>query len=168
MRHFKDKDGKTWTIDLTTGAVMRAKAGGRNLLDPTKHDLAETLDRDLAEFWEVLWAIVEPQATEKDITAEQFGELMASECLLSAQQTFFEEWRDFFHGLQRPDLVTVLEKMLAYKKKALSLVKAKLETLEREKIDERVTATMESTLNKSYGDLLESLDSILVPSPGGS
>jgi hypothetical protein len=136
MQEFKDKEGGRWVIDLTIGAVMRLKGHGFNLFDPVKDDLAQRLRDDLPTFWELLWLLVEPAATVHDIDAQHFGHLMAADCLLDAQERFFAEWMDFFRRLQRPDLMTVLDKLNKYQAKALELVKAKLPMLNE--IDSRV------------------------------
>lgn len=168
MQEFRDKTGQAWKIDLPIGEVTRIrKADARfNLWEPTKEDLAQKLFDDLPLFWELLWQVVEPQAVVRNITAEQFGESVAAECLIDAQKKFFDEWRDFFHRLQRPDLATVLEKLAKYQAKAMELVKAKLGNGAMTGLDERVEAKMQATLNERFGKLRESLDSILDPSPG--
>lgn len=173
MRVFKDKADDKWQIDLPFGTVKRVKAeseGKYDLLEPWKKDggdgLQTLLWADLAEFFELLWYIVEPQAKERGINAEKFGDLMAGECVIAARDVFFEEWTDFFRQLQRTEVATALEKMRKYNAKAVELVKAKMADQKMTDLDQRVTTKLESALTKSYGSLQDSLDAILSDSLG--
>jgi hypothetical protein len=173
MRTFEDKSGRKWQIDLTIGAVMRVKQateGRFDLFDAGKSNLAETLWTDLEQFWELLWHLVEPQATALDppVDAAQFGEAMAASCLIAARQTFFAEWRDFFQSLQRPDQALPLEKLEKYMSEALTAMKAKATDPLLTAVDQKVQAKIESQLNSSFGSLLAELDAILAPSPSAS
>jgi hypothetical protein len=97
VREFQDQSDAKWQIDLAFGQVMRVKVaseGRFNLLEP--RDLADRLAQDEAEFWELLWYLVEPQARERGTSAEQFGRAMAADCLHEARRQFFAEWDDFF------------------------------------------------------------------------
>jgi hypothetical protein len=107
MRQFKDKTGHPWTLDLTIGTVQRIKDSSRfNLWEPhepiqadaeQKPDtLRERLLTDFPLFWELLAHLCEPQFAGQQITAADFGERMASDCLIAARQAFWEEWADFF------------------------------------------------------------------------
>lgn len=171
MQKFKDSGGKCWEIQLPIGEVARirkASEGQFNLWEPAKDDLADRLANDMPLFWELLWHLVEPQAEVASVSADDFGKAMAAECLYDAQKKFFEEWRDFFRRLARPDAEAIVEKIAQYRAKALELVKAKLATAELEKIDQRVETKMQRILNEQFGKLQESLDSILDPTPGDS
>ena len=181
MREFKDADGKAWKIDLNVGTaihVKQASDGRFNLFDPESKPGGECGDRTLGSImfaeqlsdwmaiWEVLYHIIGPQAN--DTTAAEFGKAMPIACLVQAQKAFLQEWRDFFDALQRPDVVTMLEKKTAYHEKALELVREKLKDGALATLDARVEQKMRSTLNSSLGDLEASFDSILGPSPSGS
>ncbi len=183
MKRFQDKENGQWSIDLTVGALLRVKEDSKdkfNLFEPeAPHGvlvpgekpvpLRQALWQDDAEFWELLWYIVEPDATKRSVNAKQFGELMAAKCLASAKLIFFDEWRDFFRELQRPDKAAALEKMAKYQGKALELVEAQLRDPQMAEIDQRVTAEMESKVRTLFGGLLDSLgESTLDPTPGES
>ena len=90
MKKFQDKENGQWTIDLSVGTLRRVKRdseGKFNLFEPEGDyngvPLRQALWADDAEFWEVLYQIVEPEATKREITADKFGELMAAKCLAS-------------------------------------------------------------------------------------
>jgi hypothetical protein len=125
---------------------------------PTDYDL----------LWEVLWHLIEPQAIELGITAEEFGQAMAADCLVDAKLIFLEEWRDFFRRLQRPDQAAALEKILQYQAKHLEIVQARLASPEMEEIDDRVQRALQKKANASFTSLRDSLDKVLSDSPGDS
>ena len=162
MRQFKDKTGQSWSLDLPIGAVLRAKRvseGRFDLLNPDT--LAGTLARDEAEFWELLWHLVTPQAQERSITAEQFGELLAADCLFEARRLFFEAWADFFHQLHRPDKAATVELTARHLAKAIELTKAKLAGPEMADLECLAEAQMRQALSNSFGGLRDSLESAI-------
>jgi len=121
---FQDRIGREWTIDLTIGTMERLKAKTdfdlyepglpvRNrLLDGVVADkqpaLQERLAGDWSLFWELLFLILEPDLQAANVTAEAFGKVMASACLVQAKRAFWEEWSDFFQSLESEAEVTTL------------------------------------------------------------
>ena len=169
MREFKDSSGQAWKLDLPIGTVARLKTaseGGFNLFDPTPY--CEKLATDEGYFWELLWHLIEPEATERKVTAEQFGKLMAADCLLAARRLFFSEWLDFFQKLGRLDKAAVVQKVAEYLDKAMALTQAKLASPEMSQIDQLVEHRMQTSLNDSFGKLRASLESTPGPSHGES
>lgn len=183
MKRFQDKENGQWSIDLTVGALLRVKEDSKgkfNLFEPeAPHGvlvpgekpvpLRQALWQDDAEFWEVLWHIVEPDATKRSVDAKQFGELMAAKCLVDAKDAFYNEWREFFLQSRRIDRAAAMEKMIMYHGKALELVEAQLRDPQMAEIDQRVTTEMESKVRTLFGGLLASLGaSTPSPTPGES
>lgn len=174
MRTFTDKAGGKWTIELPIGTVIRVKAdsdGKFDLFEPFKvagKSLTETLWEDLGEFFELLAYLVDDDLQAKGISAAEFGKLMAADCIILARLAFFDEWRDFFRDLQRPNVVAALEKTTAYHAKLLELVTKKMASERLTTLDQKMTAKMESVLSKSFGSSLDSLESTLAVSPGDS
>lgn len=155
MRSFKDSGGNTWQIELPTGTLMRLRKSGVNLFETG--ELAAKIHRDLGEFYEVLWMLVESQATAKNITEEKFGQLMMPANLVLAQGEFFKEWADFFRDAQQPNVSMALEKLGAYQATALKLVQEKLGSQDMTDLDADLEAKMRETLNESFGNLRASL-----------
>jgi hypothetical protein len=190
MQTFKDREGRTWKIDLTFGDVLRVKAADArfDLLNPSaplagsslpstfvgeppqEHPptLHQVLYDDFPTLWEAIWHIIEPQAIAASVTAEQFGQSMPPACLIDARSALWREWADFFRGLQRPDQAKALELQAAYQAKAVELVTQRIGGPEIEAVTRRMNDRMTAIANDSFGSLAESLDSILGPSPGGS
>ena len=167
MREFKDRDGRTWRIDMNIGNVLhvRVSSGGRfDLLDPTDEvdgqKLQVLLFSDLAEFWEVLWLLVEAQARRQHVTSEEFGQSMAADCLVEAQSLFFAEWTDFFHSLRRPDAALSVESQAKIQTAAVKLVTAKVAQIDQAKLLRKIETNVETAVNRAYGNVQASLDAI--------
>lgn len=171
MQIFRDKSGIEWTVELNAGSIIRirAESSGRfDFYNPSKDELATTLADDLPTCWEALWFVCSPQAKAKSIDAEQFGRLLADEALLAGQKALLDEWRDFFHRLNRDEWVLVVDKAAKYQAKKLELVRAKLADPLLATLDQRVEAKMTAELNHSFGSLAEKLAKTLDHSPSGS
>jgi hypothetical protein len=189
-REFTDRESGRWTIDLPVGTVTRIKqADQRFNLYSTHHELdaqnqlvadanghpkkdgvpfSAKLLLDISLFWELLWHIVEPQATERGINAEKFGQLMAADCLVGARLVFFDEWRDFFQKLQMPEQARALEILLSQHTRTLEEVTEALKSPKLREIERLAEEKMKQTVKKEFGNLQESLESILADSPGNS
>lgn len=171
MREFKDTEGRAWPIDLSIGNVMHVKeaSGGRfNLLEPAENDLADKLRTDEVLFWEMLVHLCEARARECDVSSEQFGKLMAADCLCEARNLFFEAWRDFFLKLHRQDKAGVVQAASLVLNKAMELAKAQLEGPQMAEINTLIEARMRDSLKSSFGKLRDSLASTPAPSLGGN
>jgi hypothetical protein len=182
-REFKDREGNRWTIDLPVGTVSRVRqADPRFNLYSTHHELDEqnqpvakngmpfaaALLMRLDLFWELLWHIVEPDATDKGVDAKQFGKAMAADCLIAARVAFFDEWRDFFQSLQMPEQARSLEIQLNYHRRALAEVNEALKSPRLLEIEKKADEKIKRTVSEQFGNLQEYLDSILDDSPGVS
>lgn len=157
MSSFQDTTGEKWEINLTYGLLSRIKKqsnGNFNLLEPTKDELSARLLSQIEEWWEVLWYLVESQAKERAVTAEQFGERMSTTCLRTARDGFFRELIDFFRQLQREDIALALETQMEQHAKAMSKMQERVKTLEAA-IDQK----MNRTLNSEFGKLQALLES---------
>lgn len=174
MKQFVDKDGGNWEIDLTIGNVMRVRSANPvlDLLDPSKdtsgQPLQVALQVDFPLFWELLWLLVEPQAKSRGIDAEQFGQLVAADCLLESQAAFFAEWRDFFRSFRRPDAALAVETQAKAQAAALKLVAAKVETVDQAKLLSRIDSLLETRISEQFGRVRDSLESIPGESAGGN
>lgn len=166
MRQFKDAKGGAWEIALPFGAVNRVKAASNGrfcLLDPWgESNLAETLNRDWGAFYEMLWFLIEPQAIAKGVTAEQFGELLAADCIHEAHSQFFLEWADFFHKLQREQEAVALETMVKLNAAAMTEIRKRL-TEETTGIEAKAMPKINQLLNNDFGNLRALLEP--TPSP---
>jgi hypothetical protein len=175
MRQFSDRNGKTWQIDLCIGNVLHVRnesSGKFNLLDPTHsvggQPLQVVLATDLGEFWEMLWLLVESQAKSQSVSAVAFGQQMAADCLVEAQQLFFDEWRDFFHSLRRPDAALAVETQAKTLAAAVKLVTARINQIDQVKLTTKIETQVETAVSAAFGKVQASLAAILDPTPGES
>lgn len=161
MRRFTDNGGKSWTIELSVGAIGRVKSlsdGRFNLWEPDRlfsdgKSLQATLLLDFSTLAEVLWLLICQQAESASVTAEQFAESLGAEAILSARDAFFGEWRDFFQNLQRPDQAMSLEKTLAWVKVAQQKLAAAVTDERVVGLDRKVLNEMDQALKDSLGKL---------------
>lgn len=189
-REFTDRESGRWTIDLPVGTVSRIRqADPRFNLYSTHHELdgqnqlvaeanghpkkdgvpfAAKLLLDISLFWELLWHIVEPQARERGVSAEKFGQLMAADCLVNARIVFMDEWRDFFQKLQMPDQARALEILLSQHTRTLEEVTEALKSPKLRDLERQAQERMKQTVTREFGSLQASLESILADSPGDS
>jgi len=183
MPTFKDTKGNGWPIEpLTIGTVLRVKTaseGKFDLLEPMKpfrsqptngepatadptqaETLLQVLQFDFLEFWEMLGHLLAPEIEKRGMTLDSFGEVLAGDGLVQAQTIFFREWTSFFRQLRRLDVATAMEKLTQYMEKAIEGVKARMAAPEMAAMDATVGRKIDSILNKSFGDLQASLESI--------
>lgn len=179
MKRFVDKLEDSWTLDLTFGAIARVKdlsEGKYDILKPERTiehpdfdkpvSLQMLLMLDFPSLWEVLFMIVEPQAIERKITAQQFAERMNPSTLIAAREALRQEWRDFFRSLQRPDQALALEKIGKWMAEAERKLTEAMRNPAIDEMDAKVTSEMDATLASSFGNLRASLDSTRDRSPG--
>lgn len=167
MQFFQDSAGNKYELTLTIGDVLRVKkaSGGKyDLFEPQKEyepgmTLMGIVQADFEAFFEVFWHLIEPQAIEKNITAVQFGKLMAADCLFAAQVAFAEEWTLFFQNLQRPEIVATLEKTARLMGVAKAKLKAGMNSQQMQEIEALAETKMDKALNDSLGSLREQLES---------
>jgi len=89
MRTFQDNAGREWTVEVNVSAVKRVR---------------DLLKEDLLEIETILprYCVCKPQADERQVSNEQFGQAMAGDVLADAQRALLEELADFFQSpLQR-------------------------------------------------------------------
>jgi hypothetical protein len=168
MARFKDKTGREWDLSLTIGAIQRVRSATDkriDLLAPTApvdgKPLFELLSDDLVECWQVLWLLVEPQAKALAITAEQFGEDMAADCMVVAQDLLIREWADFFRQCQRPDQAAALATIAAGKRKIVETMRKGMETVDLAQVETKMGEQIEAILGRSFGNLPASLAATL-------
>lgn len=173
MREFKDRDGRPWKIDLCIGNVLRVRSescGRLDLLDPAKdmdgQPLQVLLQTNLAEFFEVLWLLVETQARDAQIGAEAFGQAVAADCLIAAQQAFYDEWHDFFHSLRRPDAAMAVAAQAKAMETAVKLVTERISQIDQTRLQSTITMRLERDVSAAFGNVQASLAAIHDPTPG--
>lgn len=118
MQTFTDSEGRGWKLTITIDTVRRVQSlAGVNLVNIAEADegqqpLMTRLELDLVLLVDVIWAIVEPQASAAGITSEQFGQALGGEAIASAHDAFWRELADFFRQLRRGDQARAIERQI--------------------------------------------------------
>lgn len=142
MKHFKDGTGREWNVTLNVSVVKRIRdLAGVDLLD-TENCVAQIADNPIA-LADTLYAACKPQADERKVSDEQFGELLAGDVIADASNALLEELADFFPTGRRQILQRALGKMRAAETRMTAAAMAKLESPE---VDQAIDAAIAKAL----------------------
>ena len=118
MQTFVDKDGSSWSIDLSIGIMEEIKGKlDIDLLDPINENdslvmnLAPISSKNIMLFVNMLFLLCEDQCKERDVSDVQFGKLLNMLSLQGSYDAFFKEWEDFFLSLGRKEIAEAMKKM---------------------------------------------------------
>ena len=139
MKTFKDNAGNEWTVEINVSALKRIRSlTGSDLLEVISGgDLLERLMRDPILLCDILYALVKPQADQKQISDETFGAAMAGDAIDSATAALLDELVAFCPSPRdRANLGRVLMVVRQAMDKARDVVEARLEGGEIERIVE--------------------------------
>lgn len=109
---FTDGKGRAWLIEITIGKINRvSRLTGIHLEQPVplseqaseqeQLPLLAKLSLDLPLFCGVLFALIQDQAEKQGVSEEDFLDAMTGEACQRAQDSFWEEYADFFHQMPR-------------------------------------------------------------------
>ena len=140
MKSFKDKDGKSWIIEVNVRQVRKIRALlNIDLANMIQFDAAngkpntELLDRlsnDPCLLVDVIYALCKDQADTLNITDEQFGENMNGDTVEAATVALLEEMIDFFPEAKRRVLRVILNQAEALTRQMQETAAAVLENPE--------------------------------------
>lgn len=150
MAIFKDKTGHEYDVAISFGVARKLKHRKENpvdLLDPD--DLARVL-QDPYERFDLLYSIVEEQATAAELDADKFGLRVATRtCYIDAHAALTEALSDFFHMMDRPDLAAVIELAIESTGKLQQLAVDKVRGPETRALIDKEISRVEEELDKS-------------------
>lgn len=131
MQIFTDTNRVDWSIELTVGSIKRVKQlTGVDLLDIQGGQLLTRLADDPVVMADVLYAVVQPQASARNISDEQFGASLDGTVIGAAIEKFTEELICFFLHY-RPAIGQVLKTLWA----KLARCAEQMETLAIQKME---------------------------------
>ena len=115
MPEFKDINGRTWSIDITVGAIARIeRMVGVNLarINEPRGDstLLTDMSLDVLLRVKVIYAAISPQAAKANISDEEFGESLGGAALHDATVALWESLAFFFQTGARKDLAAAIRK----------------------------------------------------------
>ena len=174
MHSFKDSQGRNWDVALTIGAVRRVRdLVDVNLLELEKGEppLITRIGMDVILLCDVIYAICKPQADDRKVTDEQFGEALGGDAILAAQEAFYGELVDFFRRQHRLEIARAVEKQQAMIAAAVTALDKRIEAIDPEAETEKIIAEAEKALatpGSSSGSSPASSASTPAPSPSAS
>jgi len=113
MRTFNDKDGRVFNLSVDIASVKRVRSLiGVDLLKVNEGDppLVMRLGTDPILLVDTIYALIKPELDAQGISDEQFGANLGGDGYSNAEQAFWDDLADFFRGLRRNDLVSLLAK----------------------------------------------------------
>jgi hypothetical protein len=147
MQVFKDDAGREWSIKITGPVVEDVRKRFKLDLVSWETPPFERLAADPELLVNLLWFLVESQATAASVTARQFGESMG-DAIDAAQLALCEATNDFFPSSKRSLRRSLLEKTAAVGIKVGELALAKLD-------DPRLMERLSRDLNQTIDTSLE-------------
>ena len=147
MAEFRDNEGRTWLVQVTTTTLKRVKSLlnmdlGKMAVDGS---LYKVLADDPILLCDLLYAICKPEADERKLSDEDFGRGLAGDAIDAATTALMEGLIDFFPKGRRE-----------LHRKAL----AKFRTLEARAIRSAEDRIDSDELDKELDRRLESLSSV--------
>jgi hypothetical protein len=133
MRTFRDSEGREWSVAVNIAAVRRVRDLAQlDLLATADGRLLHELAVDPMKLADVLWAIVQPQAQQRDVSPEQFGQALAGETIDRATAALIDELVDFFPAHRRGPMRAARAKLATLLDKAAAAAVATIEQVDVE------------------------------------
>jgi len=145
VREFKDNQDRAWKLQITIGSAKRVRdLLGVDILAPEQGEppLLVRLGTDEILLCDVLYCLIKPQADEKGISDEAFGESLGGEAITHAVEALYGELVDFFRQRGRTDRAAAIQKQG-------SLVQLATERITTEISDMDIEATLDQALGKA-------------------
>lgn len=116
MHQFKDSSNRPWALSVNISSVKRVRSMlGVDLLaiNVGEPPLVMQLDTDPVLLVDVLYVLLKPDLDSAGISDEQFGAALGGDAFDAAREAFWSELTDFFRGLRRAEMVSLIVKARA-------------------------------------------------------
>jgi hypothetical protein len=163
MKQFADNAGRTWGITVNVAAVKRVRDLLLvNLLEiaDQKGKLLERLIEDPCLLCDVLFCLVKPEADDKQINDEQFGQALAGDALGAATDALLAEIADFFPKGRREIMQRVIAKLTALQEKATNLALVKLDDPQ---LDQQLEQELQAVMAAAIGPTASTSAALSLP-----
>ncbi len=162
MSYFKDSQDREWEIAINVSVLKRVRSTlDINLMGMLGTNLIQELVLDPCKLCDVIYVICKPQADEKKISDEDFGEAMGGDSIADATDAFIKEMINFFPKAKRSLLQNAVDKMNQVDEMA---IKTATEMMDGIDLDEQVKKIMNEGL-KDIGKPSGSLPGLLESNP---
>lgn len=130
---------------------------GLDLTEPVAEDdkkvmLSQRLAGNTMLRVDVLWALCSKQAESRNVSDEQFAELLGGTTLLAASKAFFEEWGDFFRQCDQEAVAEAIEQVLKMQATIAATVRTQMDRLLPE-INKRIELEITTEADKALAEL---------------
>ena len=155
MKLFKDNASREWKVEITVATIKRVRdLLGVDLMEVVDGDLVQRLIRDPILLCDVIYVVCKPQADEKSITDEDFGQAMAGDVIEQATTALLEELVAFSPSPKdRENLARALEATNRVMDRTRDMVKRRLDSGEVEKAADRLIETEMAKLDTELATL---------------
>lgn len=148
---WKDANGREWSTAITVTTVKRVKELAGVLL--TDVDVIERISSDVMLLCDVLSAISKSQRDERNVSSEQFGELLAGKFIDQAYDSFRQDLLDFFPNSRRSVMQRIFSTTQKLETERLRLVETKL-------TDEQVEILVRKTIQRASDQIDRQLEQL--------
>jgi len=148
MAEFRDNEGRTWLVTVTTTTLKRVKSLlgvdlGKMAADGS---LYQVLADDPILLCDLLYAICRPEADAREIKDEDFGRGLAGDAIDAATTALMEGLIDFFPKGRRELHRKALAKFRTLEQKAIQNAEDRIESDELDnELDRRLTSLSSAT-----------------------
>lgn len=147
---FTDTAGRDWLVSLNIATVKRV----RDMLDVDllsgDQQVFATLATDPVMLCDVIYVVCKPQADDRGISDEQFGQAMSGDSLGNATDALLGALADFSPSLQKRALMRqMMAKVEAVESRLLDEAKTQLEDGTLDKLIDEAIAKMSAPGNMS-------------------
>lgn len=155
MASFKDKTGRSWTIELDAPLIRRVRElFGLNLVD-LRADPFDRLANDPILQVDVLWILCQEEAKSRSMTDEDFGRALGPD-LESSALALQEAVVNFFQPAKRSFIRSLIEEHAKVRDESQEMMLAKIRDPNLQK---RVAAKMTEKAEAEIQRMIESLES---------
>ena len=156
-----DAQGRAWSTAVNVNTVKRAQQlTGVNLLQVFDGDLLNRLADDPVLLVNTLYAVCKPQAEERQVSEEAFGELLVGDAIEKAAEALVRGIIDFFPKGRRPVLDRLWTKTQGMNQAALELLGTKIDSAQ---VDQLVAATLDHASREFDSQVQKELAKLTTP-----
>ena len=152
MAEFRDNEGRSWVIQVTTTTLKRVKSllGVDLGKMATDGSLYKVLAEDPILLCDLLYAICKPQADERKLSDEDFGRGLAGDAIDAATTALMEGLIDFFPKGRRELHRKALAKFRTLEVKAIRNAEDRIDSDELDKeLDRRLESLSFATSSEA-------------------
>lgn len=154
---FDDKHGRHWSIDLSVGLCRQVlKETGVDLANYHNGKAAQTLWADDTKLVEVLWVLVEEDATKADIGPEEFAKSLNGDVLAKALEAIEVAVLGFTRPDRRELIRQIADKAKTVQIRVVEEAKAKLASSKTDALIERALVRESEKIDKQLEKQLTS------------